>query len=85
MMPDASNDARTYLRIAGTPQAQPAQINNEAGRAFCGGAQPGGKEPGLRANFFAQAQPTAQPAKTALFAGGKEPGLRANFFALINK
>jgi hypothetical protein len=51
MMPDASSDARTYLRIAGTPQAQP----------------------------------TAQPAKTALFAGGKEPGLRANFFALINK
>jgi hypothetical protein len=44
----------------------------------------GGKEPGLRANFFALAQPTAQPAKTALFAGGKEPGLRANFFALIN-
>ena len=25
----------------------------EEGRAFCGGAQPGVKEPGLRANFFA--------------------------------
>jgi len=48
---------RTYLKIARAPQAQPAaqsaQVNNEEGRAFCWGAQPGGKEPGLRANFFA--------------------------------